>query len=710
MEENNQPQVQVNQSSWFQKVDPRTNIKGVVVLLVVIILFGGAFAWNSARQNNSKSSQNQQKQTVEKKFLSDNALVYGYWAGSSSVIEVTDLSTNTAATLATLPTNIKNVKVLSNNELLFLKDTDARDYAKSLVLYDISSKKETVIVTAEENFGIDDYFVSKNGRYITTWELSLASDSPQLIDAKSRIYSIDIQNPGQKNLIYDEVATPGNTIRYPIAITSSGEIYVNKFIPNAGMGWSYGMSVSNFTGTSRGDLTSMQDGTYANQPTLSEDESKFVFVGYDGARGDGTQIVNGAKRVFSVANTIETLDVTTKSRTKLITAQGDDVFTSATFDLTTGDILYQVVNSTTKSLETHSYSFSQNSSKKIDFDIAYDDSSKTSVNTIKTSLSNGKLLLTSVATGQSAMGNLGARYEQSLSAVSIFDQKTGERVAVNHNDSFIQFIALTDANFFDSAVLGRNAVKPQREQLQLDTFVVKPTLAPVRIARNNFPSSTNANNTSQLDCTQTAAAQACGTLTDGAEQASCVNNATNMCSGTCPLYLYGEEGTNLKVSVGIPIYSVNTAYNPEEGFKITLGNNGSFVANGKSVENISFNYNPDMKLERPAYGKVIDASSIDKTIREYAINFGLNQRETEDAVNFAKNHINSPYVFLSFYDNSLSKQILPIYFSRQPDTYRNIVFYIEQFETKPSLSPKPPVFDPIVRSGFTAIEISYIIK
>ncbi len=711
MEENNQPhQVQVNQSSWFQKVDPRTNIKGVVVLLVVIILFGGAIAWNSER-NSSKKETEQQKQSTETKFLADNSVVYGYWVDKNSVIESVDLSTSTNSTLAVLPNNIKQVSVVSDDNLIFIKDTDASDYGKSVVSYRISDSTENVISTTDSGYGIDLYVVSPNGKYIAIWEISPAPNSSILSGGRSRVYSVDISKPGSKNLIYDEAAPVGIAVHYPVGITDNGEIFMDKFLPNSGVGWAYGMSMSNFTGSVKSEIASMANGTYSSQPIISPDGGKILFIGYDGSKGDGVEIVNGYRRASVTPNTIEVFDTNTKIRTKLVSGI-DGIYQKAQWDLQDGNIIYASYDDKT-GRDINKYYFDTHSSKKVDLP-------EGNRGSVRSSLQGGSLLLSESVLSDSALGNLGFSYEPSISSLSVFTPKSGSSERVSLNGGYVQFIALKGSKYFKTSNLNANkqankSINSQGKQLQLETFAVKPTLAPVREINQSQPPQQGPIQNTPIDrgCGSDLLQQQCAGLDtkDGCFIQSWTD--ADGTSGSCyrsPLYLYGQQGVSLNVSVGTPIFSTNVLYLPQNGFDITLLSDGKFRANGSVVESISFDYTSAIrKLSRPSYGKIVKLSDLKQTIKEYSEKLGFNQKETEDSVMFAK-EITSPYVYVSFYDDNLSKQILPLYFSIHPDTYRNIVFYFEQFETKPNLSPKPPVFDPIVRFGFTAIEISSIVR
>lgn len=708
MEENITPQAEVSQSSWLQKVDPRTNVKGVLILLVVIILFGGAIAWNSTKDS-SKEGTEQQKQSTQTKFLAENSVVYGYWVNKNSVIEAIDLSTSTNSTLAVLPNNIKQVSVVSDDNLIFIKDTDSQDYGKSIVSYRISDGTENVISSADQGYGIDLYVVSPNGKYIAIWEISPAPNTSILSGGNSRVYSVDVSKPGSKNLIYDESAPVGIAVHYPVGITNNGEVYMDKFLPNSGVGWAYGMSMSNFTGSVKSEIASMVNGTYATIPAISPDGTKLVFVGYDGSRGDGKDIVDGRRRALISSNTIDILDLSTQQRKKVISASNNAIFNSAYWDLTTGDIWYTVISPVTNSFDTYKYSFDIGTSKRIDFKPK---ETSNSVEVVKTSLSGGDLLVASLLTSDSAIGNLGSRYEQSLNGLYMLNPQNQKRVTVNLGGAYVQFIDLKGAEYFKTANLALKGSKQnnkgqQGSQLQLETFVLKPSLAPVRIEQLSQPRPGPTTPPEDIQSCSEQMQAGCSAL-EGSENTTCMVNAAS-CNHS-PLYLYGPLGTKVDVKVGVPLYSPNVSYNSEVGFEVTLGTNGNLIVNGRVADSLSFDYTTGIKkLTRPIYGKVVENSKLKQAIQEYAQKLGFNQRETEDSMTFAK-EITSPYVYVSFYDDVLSKKILPLYFSPQPDTYRNIVFYFEQFESKPNLKPFAPVFEPIKRVGFTAIEISFILR
>ncbi len=732
-----------------EKGNSNPNIKGILILLGVIIVFGSIVAWGVSRGGNNAKKETAQKQQEKVVNLAPNTVVYGFWTSNNSVIASVDLSTGQNNVLGNLPSNIKHVKVVSNKQIAFIKDTDDKDYGKELVVHTLNGS-DLVVAKADDGFGIDDYALSPNGKYMSTWEVSLPSNSSQFLGGRSRVYSIDVANPGKKNILYDETSGLGKPVHYPVAVTNGGDVYTDRFLPNSGAGWAYGMSMSNFTGTVKSDISSMPNGTYATQPVLSPDGTKLAFAGYDGSKGDGTQDVNGYRRALTIPNTVETLDLSNQTRTKLVSTAAEDIYPSVSWDLSTGDIIYSVIARNNSNSGTYTYSYSSNASKKI----IVADAESFPNEVVQTTLSNGALLAVEQVPTDSALGNLSSKYAPSLDSMYVISS-TGDRSKVALGGGYVQFIGLKEAKFFAPtglAMPGGAGKTSQGNQLQLQTFAIKPTLAPVRIQQQ---SGTACRDVAAQQCNQlhgtsfsgdealarignqnaTGAISRCGyggtntiSPSDSCDDKKVQDTSANAKAfdscfvqtfgtrdnlGACtdsPLYLYGKEGSTVDVSVGTPIYSPNAPYNPETGFAITLGNNGGFTANGKAIDSLAFDYTPAIKrLSRPGYGVVVKGTELESAIREYSSKLGLNQKETQDTVDFAKGAVNSPFVYLSFYDNATSKQILPLYFSPQPDTYHNIVFYFEGLSA-PISQPNAPEFEKIVRRGFTAIEVSYIVK
>ena len=147
-------------------------------------------------------------------------------------------------------------------------------------------------------------------------------------------------------------------------------------------------------------------------------------------------------------------------------------------------------------------------------------------------------------------------------------------------------------------------------------------------------------------------------------------------------------------------------------YDATLLADGQMQVNGSLTDSIAYDYNPGIKkITPPAYGTIVPQTQLETVLNKYAGKLGLNKKETDDLISDSRKQISLPYVFVSFFNQKTSEDILPLAFNPKPDNYRNIVFYFKQYSANPSFTPQPPVFPtPLNRSGFTAIEISNIVE
>ena len=252
-------------------------------------------------QQNGTSQTTNKQNSLQSSESSTNTLVYGAWEAKQSAIKSVDLLSGESALLAKLPLEIKRVKVLSPEQLIYINQTNTQDHGKQIVRFGIKDKVTEVLIAADPGFGIDDYVISPNKKYMAVWEVSFAPGSKILRNGRSRVYTVDLSISSNKQLIYDELASPTTPIHYAQAILDNGKVFADTFLPNdpnGGAGWSYGMSVSNFSGSEKSDLSQMQNGSYGTQPILSPDGKSLAFAGYDGSRGPGKLQKAGIVRHF----------------------------------------------------------------------------------------------------------------------------------------------------------------------------------------------------------------------------------------------------------------------------------------------------------------------------------------------------------------------------------------------------------------------------
>ncbi len=682
-------------------------VKMLIVLIALLIIGGTVGAYillSGGRGISIKESDKEPSKAVLQKAPS-NSIVYGYWQDTSSYINSFDLTTNKNTLLAKLPSNVKHVKVVSPTKIIYINNTDDRDYGSELVIRTLTDQKETIVLKADAGYGIDDYIISADGNYIAAWQVAPPPQSTQLRGGGSKVTTVAVSDVTKKYTLYDE---PTNSpVHYPVAVTNNGEVFMDKFLANADAGWAYGMSYSNFTGTAKGDLASMASGTYGSQPIQSPDGTKLVFAGYDGSKGSGTAIINGFRRAIVIPNTVEILDLGTKTRT-IIASSSDGIYTTAMWDLQTNNPTYTFVAKNPEESGAFMYNLMRSQAGRLEKE------------GVQSMLAGGALLTADQAGGDAAVGNLGSKYSPAIS--SLYVVKAGDEAGqkVELPGSFLQLIGVTKSAYFPTNINANAApIAQANKQLKLQTLGFKPELVPQRTeqqsgekcrdvaaAQCNAIHGTNfTGDQARLNQTGDAAFDECFDTQFAVVRGK---TASNNCVDS-PLYLYGQEGMSVKVNTGTILYSPNVPYS-QEGFDIVLGRNGDFFANGKSIKSLAFDYKPAIRTQKPSHGVVVSKSEVEATITLFGKKLGLNEQETLDTLAYAKDAVDSPYAFISFYDDQTSKMILPLYFEPTPTSYRNIVFYIEKMQNNGNLNYEMPSFDKVIRRGFTAVEISFIVR
>lgn len=701
---------------YFSYVDPRQSMRGFVI--GILILAGLGMAAGAAVVTTQPPREVSVEEISTDRFSSPNVLVYSYWAGDKSEVKSYDLSNGQETLLATLPLNVKHVNLLSSTELIYINETDDSDHGSNIVIKTIPAGTETIAVSANSDVRIDDYRVSQNGQFVATWEVALAPDTNQLFNGVSRVYVTNI-NTGVKNQIYSETANI--PVHYPVGVTNDGRVFMDTFLPNDNAGWAYGMSVSDFSGQNKQDITSVGNGSYGSQPVMSADGTMLVFAGYDGSKGSGTELVSDVRRSILSSNTVDILDVNTLSRSRLSNLPTDNYYSRAWWDSVTGNVLISTSSKDPSETGTYTYSLSTDVVEKVN-----PAPNPRGPQKALAVLGNGIKLFGNVTTSESTLGNLGGHYEQVLDGVYIYNENNNEVITLNITDGFIQPVAVRPSAFFSGTAISSNTsnatdqsggLKGQSpEQIQLQTFTIKPTLAP---ARNEQQSGERCRDVAAAACnellgtTYTGDQARGGQTTDtpgynvcfqeqftAAKTAGCANS---------PLYLYGEKGTAIIVRVGTPVSNSNAPYSPSLGYEGVLKGDGGMVIGNKNYESLDFDYELGAPYKVPASGFVIRRDELDKKLGDYAEFLGMNEKEASDFVSHVKSETKSKEIFISHFSNEVSKNLLPLYFNPQPESYTNIVFYIDDRGLGHTPSSKRPDIQKIQREGFTAVEISYII-
>lgn len=725
------------------------------VLLFIVLVMIGLLAGSSAKKSDQANEVNvtaAPSQAIEKISTTPPApnahnpsqiMLYGAWTGQTTAIRAVDLGSSNTFLVATLPLDVKKVSVLSSQNLIYIDQVDTKDHGKRITVFNIKEKTSTFSIQASTGYGIDDYVLSPDKKYIAIWEVQFAKNTQILQGGKSRVYAVDLSRPTVKNILYDETSSPTQPIHYPRAILNNGTVFADTFMPNdpnGGAGWAYGMSVVDFDGANKKDIETMKAGTYGTQPVLSPDGKYLVFSGYDGSKGDGKAVVNGYRQALLTPNTVDVLNTQSLKRFKLPNLSNTNTYTAADWEIQTGNVIMTVLSPDPAQTGVYSYNLGDQTASKI---IIPDQ--ENSAYGHMAQLNESKSLIGLQDTSPSNLGNLGENYAYAYTQIALLDVPSKKVSYVSMQDTFAQYITLLPSNYFES-VLGVKTIaqaipqptfvdmfsnqNQEKENLQLYTFFLKSDLSPTRLKQQSTPiqnipsvlmpvafkqnkNSPTCEQLAETQCTSAGVAAGTEAYEDCVKTNKNQNKITAKSEGKChdsPLYLYGQPGTSVRVKIQTPIYNAVPASTGE--YDITLGQNGDMVIDQKTYKSIAYDYQSNARrITAPTRGRVVAKADVERTLRHYASKLGLNTQETNDLVSAGKKKITSPFAFVSFFNHEQSQQILPIAFSPKPDNYLNVVFYFKLYETKPTFQPQSPVFPaPVQRTGFTAVEVSEMVE
>lgn len=717
MEEKSPVEIQVSTTEATNSNNRSRSIglAGAFLAMLIIFLAGALYTVNKIKE--TKKDQEIPQKNVS---FGIGTIVYGYWSNKNSIINALDLSIGKELTIATLGSDVKDIKILNDHELLYINSTDKFDYGKELVVHNFEKNTDKVVFKADENFGIDNYVVSPNSEYAAVWQIGNDPQKVQFAGSKSRVNALNLTS-GERNMIYDETSASSSKVHYPVAISNTGSVYSDLFLPNSGAGWAYGMSVSNFSANSKSDIASMKNGTYSTQPIVSPDGNFLAFAGYSG--NDGDEISNGFRKALIIPDTLEILNLTTMQRQKVTTGITGTFYSKLRWDQVSGKLFFETMKKQTSGISNISYAYHPNS-QQIEKLPDISDLEIVSMPHQKQFIAGQKFQDTS------GIGNLGSGYNLSYNKLYTMEVDALSPKALLIPQTPLQLITTLPSMYFPVVEKMGKQISDANRQLVLQTFEIKPTLVPQRTTEQNDPPPVPPSipgSPPPVDlprCREITYPQ-CNALLgtnyptskDLSEIpdpffADCMWKKQAEAAGTCadsPLYLYGEAGTKINVRIGTSVSNSNVDFD-ENVIKTTLGDNGEIIVAGKRVKSISYDYISKVKkIVFPVDGFVASHNDVKKTVEHLAIQIGLNHQETKDVVEYAQK-ISSPYLFISLFDHKSSHDILPIYFDPVPSTYRNIVFYFEKLDSLPKIVPAKPIVIPIVRTNLTAIEISYIVR
>lgn len=625
---------------------------------------------------------------------SDATLIYGVWEENQSIIKAINNDGSNHVIIAKLPSNVKDVNVFSDHELIYLAETDDRDHGKKVNVFNLLTQETRTLFEADPGFGIDDIVLSQDKKLVSTLEVKFAPNSEVLSGGDSRVYIVNLKEPLKKTLIVDEKnVSATNPLRYPLFFDSQGRLFLDTFGPNGG-GWNLGLWVVNADGSDLKPVPEMEDGKFSIDPIPSPDGTKIVFTAYDpSAYPQFSASPSGILRpAIANPNLLETMDLSNFAKTTLLGSLDGAQYSNPVWSDSQTKIVFEkfkVLNSDDSKYDgIYIYDFLSGKTSEI---TALKNDSSLEILKFK----NGSLL-----TGKRVqnLGNLGKNYHSLFESFSLVNLSPLVASSVLGATSplvsgpalqFIDYLGKTPGKPLALNVSPQTLETVSSLTLKLGTFQMKP-VAQVRVPQQNLDD------------------VSCIGFKKGMDLA--INIARSGKCADTPLYLYPQEETLVTVKVKPPVQIIYSApeYN-NNGWQVLAKPDGELITKeGEIFNKISYTYSTSLDT-LPKYGLVVSKENLIVSLEEYAKTLGLMGQEITDFVSFWQENLpNSPYYFISHFNQEESKKILPLEINPKPETLIQVVMYFKPL--KQPMVVLPPVFEKIPeRKGFVAVDWSGII-
>ncbi len=177
------------------------------------------------------------------------------------------------------------------------------------------------------------------------------------------------------------------------------------------------------------------------------------------------------------------------------------------------------------------------------------------------------------------------------------------------------------------------------------------------------------------------------------------------------LYFYPLSPLYVDVKLDIPghVTVSDPLYDPLSGWKNVLAYpNGQLFYNQLYYPYLYYETAVSKKII-PKNGEIISINSLEITLKKYLYDFGLNQVESRDFLEYWIPRLEeekSPYIFFSLYNDKQKDEVDRVEINPKPDTFIHFLAYFEPIFIQEPVLPSPlkkPSQRP-ERKGFTVVE------
>jgi hypothetical protein len=680
--------------------------RAVLFVLLTTLLLAGCDLEITKKQAQKAKGSPSIPPKVQPRLVSESpqgaVVVYGVRESNSVFIQVADLEGHTGL-VTQLPTNIKDVHVLSPTELLYINQTDEKDHGREIVKYDLNTRQVEILAKAQEGWGIDDYILSPDNSWIAWWEVQFQPGNNKLLGGKSRVYTKQVNSPSATYTITDETATTDDPILYPLFFDRHNNLFLDSFIPNGG-GFYLGLystlpQVPLPNDETLADSLRLPQDRFNSDPILSPTGNKILFTAPSPTGIAQTQAIariKTAARGIGRASTLSydwvvVYDLDLNDYEIVLDGGGTTQFGIPIW-IDNNNIAVQKF---TRSDQSTSYAGAVRLELTTKTERALSEFADPTAVPL-TYLAD--YFIYGLPTNN--YDNLGENYLPILSSIG--------RVTPNAllASGFVQFVGTI------TPPAGQVAIKStplgHLSSLQLKGLVINTTVVN-RPAQQNDTSDISSDTRVRCRDYYKQLKEELGETEIGG-YASVAQEGIR--AGKCydsPLYLYPETKTEVTIEP-LPAGEV-LASSPQlhHFWKVVAYPTGKLqTPDGRTLDKIAYAYSAP-QIEAPTEGIVVAQRDLEKALLSYALRVGLQGREVTDFKKLWLEELPpASFYFISHFSDKDAKKIMSFAIDPEPDSFIQVVMYFKPLDELQGAVP--PKFGPVPqRSGFTAVDWSGVI-
>jgi hypothetical protein len=169
------------------------------------------------------------------------------------------------------------------------------------------------------------------------------------------------------------------------------------------------------------------------------------------------------------------------------------------------------------------------------------------------------------------------------------------------------------------------------------------------------------------------------------------------------VYLYPQQTTNVNVTVGADVVKSAPIYTAAGWRNVLAQPNGMLTYQGKRYDSLYWEGFGNGAYPAITAGTVVPRSQAVATIRQQLAAQGLNQKETDDFLEYWEPKLpTQPYIRLTWFDTEQMNQLAPLHISPTPNTVIRVFLDFQGLDQPVTLPAQ--TLSSLPRTGFTVVE------